>query len=116
MTKSLLVCDILWLHHKCLSSSNTTNNNNNHDVAGNDATANDGCGSDAWIHVQPDDDGKCEHGMAMGYGNSMSMSGMNPGTMAMQGPQMGMMDAGPVDPAKLSAVDRWRRGVGGAEG
>jgi hypothetical protein len=56
--------------------------------------------------------GNMNMGMAMGYGNSMGM----PGMMAMQGPQVGVMDAGPADPAKLSAVDRWRRGVGGAEG
>jgi len=53
--------------------------------------------------------------MAMGFGNSMSMSGINPAMMAM-GPPMGVMEAGPADPAKLSAVDRWRRGVGGADG
>jgi hypothetical protein len=52
--------------------------------------------------------------MAMGFGNSMSMSGMNPAMMAM-GPPMGVMEAGPTDPAKLSAVDRWRRGIGEPE-
>jgi hypothetical protein len=49
--------------------------------------------------------------MAMGFGNSMSMHGVNPAMMAM-GPPMGVMEAGPADPAKLNAVDRWRRGVG----
>jgi hypothetical protein len=56
--------------------------------------------------------------MGMGFGHSMSMSmsmpGMNPGMMAM-GPPMGVMEAGPADPVKLSAVDRWRRGIGGPD-
>ena len=54
--------------------------------------------------------------MGMGFGNPMGMPGINPGMMAMAGPPMGIIDTPPVDPAKLSAVDRWRRGVGSAAG